>query len=399
MARRVVTIALLALLAAASSTLAQVEKPLETIADVPTRGRLALVKASEARKAGDDGRAVEVLQDIVDNHPNQDHYLVRFHLANSLAGAERLAEAADQYEAAVALEPRHAESWLSLGQVSFETGSYTRAAAALEEAFKGSDMPQTVWLYYAGVAYLQGDQPEQGVRVLRDLCRGRLGTPALDWFRALIAAESQVDDRRAGDRAVADMLTIYPDEPAAWFLKYQHALHYEDYRAAVVGLTVKDYLEPLALTERVRLGDILSAAEAPSWAAVHYRAALGDEPSSGDYERLVRAHLAAHENDEALAVLDNALLLAPSFTLWSMKGYAAYERENFATALDAFAECLILDPGYVRAYTLMGYCALELNRFDEAQISLNRAMESAEERRTATGLMRELKLRREALVE
>ena len=375
------------------------QKPMETIADVPSKGRLALVQAAEARQAGEYGRAVAILQDIVDNHPKLDHYLVRYHLANSLVLAGRTAESVAQYKAAVELEPRHSDSWLRLGQAAFETGDYFQAATALEKAFSTADTPQAAWLYYAGVAYLQNEDPVDAARVLRDLCTGRWGKPELDWFRALIAAESQNGNRRQGEKAVDDMLKIYPSEPDAWNLSYQHALQYEDYRAAAVALKVKDYLQPLDPEETVRLGDILSAAQAPSWAAQHYREALGAEPTSEDYERLVRAHLAAHEQDEALAVLSDALRTAPSFDLWNMKGYAAYEREDYATALDAFAECLKLDPEYGRAHTLMGYCALQMDRLAEAERYLTKALDTPAEQTTARGLLRDLKRRREALSE
>lgn len=399
MTQRTAAIPFLLTLLLAAAVAAQDDRPLETIADVPSKARLALVQAAEARQAGEFGRAVAILQDIVDNHPKLDHYLVRYHLANSLVLAERTADAAVQYKAAVGLEPRHADSWLRLGQAAFETGDYFQAATALEKAFATAETPQAAWLYYAGVSYLQNEDPVDAARVLGDLCTGRWGKPELDWFRALIAAESQNGNRAKGEKAVDDMLKIYPSEPAAWNLSYQHALQYEDYKAAAVALKVKDYLQPLSPEETVRLGDILSAAQAPSWAAQHYREALGAEPTSEDYERLVRAHLAAHEQDEALAVLSDALRQAPSFDLWNMKGYAAYENEDFATALDAFAECLKLDPEYARGHTLMGYCALQLDRLAEAEGYLRKAVEVEAERTTAQGLLRDLKRRREDLAD
>lgn len=399
MTLRAAAIAILLTLLGALPAPAQEQAPLQTIADVPSKARLALVQAAEARQAGEYGRAVAILQDIVDNHPKLDHYLVRYHLANSLVAAERTADAAEQYKAAVKLEPRHADSWLRLGQAAFETGDYLQAATALEEAFRTAESPDAVWLYYAGVSYLQNSDPVDAARVLNDLCTGRYGKPEMDWFRALIAAESQNGNRARGDKAVDGMLKIYPDAPGAWNLAYQHALQYEDYRAAAVALKVKDYLQPLDADEKVRLGDILSAAQAPAWAAQHYREALGAEPTSGDYERLVRAHLAAHEQDQALAVLDDALRKAPSFDLWNMKGYAAYENEDYATALDAFRECLRLDPAYVRAHTLMGYCALQLDRLAEAERYLRLAADSDTERTTAQGLLRDLKRRQEDLAD
>ena len=380
----------LLLILVASVVLGQDGTVLETIADVPSHGRLALVKASEARQNSEFEQAVTILQEFLAAYPQEDHYLVRYHLANALVRAERVADAVAQYEAAVALEPRHADSWLSLGQASFETGGYHRAGEALERAFAASPEPRADWLYYAGVAYLQDEDPAEAGRVLRALCDGSHGRPTLDWFRALIAAESRVGDRARGDKAVAAMLKLYPDDPAAWNLKTQHALQYEDYRTAAVGLTVKGYLETLRPDELIHLGDILSAADAPGWAAQKYRSALGANPASADYERLVRALLAAHEPTRALTVLEDALSRAPSFELWNMKGYVHYEREEYELALAAFGRCLELNPGYERAHTLMGFCAIELGRFADARGYLDLALESDTERTTAAGLLRDL---------
>ncbi len=388
-----VMLATLLLSATGTTCFAQDQKPIDTINDVSGQARLALVQAAEARRAERYNEAVTILQNVVDNHPKLDHFLVRFHLGNSLELVGRTADAAIQFKAAVTLEPRHAPSWLSLGQSAFDSGDYAQAAAALEQAFRIDAAPETLWLYYAGVAHLQGDNPLEAARILREVCTLPDTRPDLDWFRAWIAAESLAGRREQGEQAVAAMLVHHPDDPRAWALHSRHALQYEDYRTAAVALTVQDYLVPLAADERVRLGDILSAAGTPAWAARHYREALSEEPTSEDYVRLARAHLAAHADDEALAVIDEALGLAPSFELWNMKGYVSYEREDFGAALTAFGECLVLNPDFGRAHTLMGYCALELERFGEARVALDLALGFEDERETARGLLRDLRRR------
>jgi tetratricopeptide (TPR) repeat protein len=379
--------------ATAVTCYAQDQEPIETIQDVSGQARLALVNAAEARRAERYDEAVTILQNIVDNHPKLDHFLVRFHLGNSLELVDRTADAAVQFEAAVTLEPRHAPSWLSLGQSAFDSGNYSLAAKSLEQAFRIDEEPETLWLYYAGVAHLQGDDPLEAASVLREVCTIADTRPELDWFRAWIAAESLAGRREQGDQAVATMLIHHPDDPRAWALHSQHALQYEDYRTAAVALTVQDYLAPLAADDRTRLGDILSAAGTPAWAARQYREALGQEPSSEDYVRLARAHLAAHADDDALAVINEALGLAPSFELWNMKGYVSYEREEFEAAMTAFGECLDLKPDFGRAHTLMGYCALELGRFGEARVALELALKFDDELETAQGLLRDLRRR------
>lgn len=371
------------------------ERPLETIADVPSKGRLALVKSAEARKAERYGEAVAILQDIVDNHPRLDHYLVRFHLGNALVLAGRTAAAAVQYQSAVEKEPRHAPSWLSLGQAAFETGDYVGAAAALEQAFRVDAEPQAVWLYYAGVAYLQDGNPVDAGRVLREVCSGRHGRPGIEWLRAWLAAESQAGERDRGQEVSDRMLRLFPDDPLTWTLRAQLALQYEDYREAAVSLVVRDYLEPLPPDERVRLGDVLSAAQAYAWASRQYRAALGAAPGSDDYVRLVRALIAAHDDDGAVAVLSEALTEAPSFELWNMRGYIAYRNEDHEGVLEAFGRCLVFEPDFGRAHTLMGYSALELGRTDLAREHLEAALGFDGERETARGLLLDLR-RREA---
>lgn len=380
-------LAALATLFAAPAVRAQDEDPIETIAAVPAKGRLALVKAAEARKTGEYGRAVAILQDIVENHPRLDHYLVRFSLGSSLALAGRDADAVPQFRAAVEMEPRHADSWLGLGQAAYAAEAYAVAGEALEQGYRRGSDPQVDILYYAGASWLMAKRPDEAARILTELTSGRHGRPKLDWFRALVAAAVDKEDRALGDRAVADMLKVYPDSPEAWQLAFQHAAANDDLRRAAVSLTVKSFLTTLSETELIQLGDLYRVIDVPVKAADFYTSALGEEPAPEDYERLASAYLAAHDGDEAERVLTDALARSPSLRLWALLGDLKYMEEDYAGAYRAYDACRELDADYGRVWLMMGYCAMELENLADARRHLEQAASYEDQADSARNLL------------
>ncbi|MBU2500667.1 hypothetical protein KJ682_04995, partial [bacterium] len=73
---------------------------------VPRKVRKEIFRAAQYGKNGQSDRAVELLQEHLEGHPDQDHYLVRLHLAQNLGDLGRTEEALEQYRKSVELEPR-----------------------------------------------------------------------------------------------------------------------------------------------------------------------------------------------------------------------------------------------------------------------------------------------------
>lgn len=382
-----VVVLLLAAVAVASAQTAVQPAPVATLADVPSRARLGIVKALQARGAGRAEEAVQLLQAELRERPQEDHWLLRHHLGMSLMQAKRPAEAVPQFEAAVAAEPRHAESWLGLGQCAYEIGDFEQAGRALDEGFRRNPRKDPTLLYFAGVAYLQGGRPDLAAGLLEQLAGGFYGRPRLDAFRALIAACLDLKDPERGRRAADVMLAAYPEDPEAWRLAFQHAAAVGDHRRAAVDLTVVDYLQPLQGRERVQLGDLYRAVGAPSEAGRHYEQAVCDTSGCDDFERLATAWLSAHEPQRARDALNLALTRNPTARFWALLGDLELAQEEHAAALAAFEKSLELDPQQGRLQLMAGFCALETGATDAARSHLEKAAAFPDQSASAAQLL------------
>ena len=358
------------------------------VSRTPRTVRRSLFAAQAYRDADKLDEAIAVLSKQIADHPGQDHYLIRYQLGYLLAGEGHYAEALPQLEAAVALQPRLYPAWRNLGEAAYEQQDYARAAEAFAQAHALDPDAAPDILYYAAACWLLAERPEQAVPLLRELISGQHGPPQLEWYRGLVSAHLAQEAPARADAAMDSLLARHPADPDAWLLAYQQAAAAGDYREAAVHLTVAGYLRPLTRGEKRQLGDLYAAAGVPIMAARYYAAALADSssgPAASDWnqdtrskqqERLAAAYLAAHQPERALAVIENSLAAGPTTRLWSLKGDLHYMREEYEEALAAFGRAVALGDtpdSQGRLLLMMGYCALALDRLDEAAKHLRSA--------------------------
>ncbi|MBD3349052.1 MAG: hypothetical protein GF400_07635, partial [Candidatus Eisenbacteria bacterium] len=106
------------------------ERRIDDVSDVPAAARFAMFEAQKERETGDPDAAVELLSDFLLEHPEQDHFLVRFHLALSWKRRGSLEEALESYRMSVGMEPMFAQGWLNMGELAYNMGRYDLAAEA-----------------------------------------------------------------------------------------------------------------------------------------------------------------------------------------------------------------------------------------------------------------------------
>jgi tetratricopeptide (TPR) repeat protein len=368
------------------------EEPLETIADAPRRTRLAMFKSQEQRDRGDFDESVQILLEFLERHPNEDHYLLRFQLANSLSQAERHDEALEHYRATVRLEERYTQAWLNLGEVAFNEGQYDIAAEALMHGYEQHAEKPTHLLYYSGAAFLMAGQPEEAAEILEKLTTLDAEEPKLDWYRVLIASYAELKDEERGSLAVSRMISDLPGNPESWELAFQFAASLGNYEQAAVALTIISYLRPLSQEEQMQLGDLYTVIGVPAKASTYYEKALENEGSTRELERLASAYLASYNTKEALVTLKRALEAEPTARLWSLLGDLYYMEKDYAEAYVAYSSCTELDPDQGRAFLMMGFCALEMGKVNEAVDNLELASRFTDQKEMANTLLKKARL-------
>ena len=346
--------------------------------NVPRLVRKTVFRAVTLGKRGEHERVVELLTEHLQDHPDQDHYLVRLYLGQAYGNLEQFDEAAVHYRRAADLEPRLDRAWIGLGDVCYRRNRYDEAAEAFEKGFYSSpDRPVSV-LYSAAAAALQAGRSQKALDLFLELESGRWGDAKLDWYRGLAAAAVSAEQPEAAEPALTRLLTRYPDKADAWYLVYQFAVSGQDYRRAAVALTVTGYLRTLTDEEGDQLGDLYQLVGTPALSVAAYEESLPEDPEPEQYEKLVSACLAAHHVDHALETLEVALAHEETPRLLSLLGDVHYQRKDYGAAREAFARLLEIDPDYSRAYLMVGYCSVELGEKDAALDNLGRVAQDPE---------------------
>jgi tetratricopeptide (TPR) repeat protein len=374
--------------AACSAAMAQDdERPVETMEDVPRKGRLALFKAQEKKSKGDFEGAAEILGKFVEKNDDV-HFLIHYNYGNTLLSIDNPEEALQQYQASVDLEPRFWQGWLNLGETAYNLEQYPRAAEAIMSGYRLSPERNPRLLYFAAAAYLMAEAPEKSKPLLEELVFEDRDEPKLDWYRALIMSCIELEDTEGGRRAADRMLEVFPDNPDAWKLAFQYHASNQDYRRAAVAMTVKGYLEPLERNEMMMLGSLYTAIEVPWIATSYYEQAVASESSPEDFEKLASVYMAAHEPQKALETLERALSEGPTAKLWSLLGDLYYMEGDYEKAYESYASCYGLDPMSGRSLLMMGFCALELGNPDDAAVHLEKAVDFPDYSSNASALLK-----------
>jgi len=363
-----------------------VERRIDDVADVPADARLALFTSQQYRDEGDPDSAVDLLIRFLEERPEQEHFLLHFHLAVSWQQRGDLEEALNSYRRSVEMEPNFAQGWLNMGELAYNMGLYGKAAESLIKGYEVSEWKEPNVLFFSAASLVMDGRSHDAIPVLEQLVAGSEHAK-LEWHRALIMAYLETDDSEKGAAATDRLIRQYPEDPDAWRLAFRYFASSAMYEEAAVALTVAGYFRPLSRGEEMTLGDLYLAIGVPVTAGDYYGSAVADSGSVADLERLASAHLAAYEYEEAFAALDRALDLEPTARLWSLLGDLHFMQKSYQDSYDAYARCIETDAEYERAYLMMGYCAMQLEQNDRALAALEKAAEFPEQAAKANQLM------------
>jgi tetratricopeptide (TPR) repeat protein len=111
-----------------------------------------------------------------------------------------------------------------------------------------------------------------------------------------------------------------------------------------------------------------------------------------EYERLASAYIASYDTKSALVTIEKALEEEPTARLLSLKGDLHYMDKDYEQAFEAFRECAAHGDDSGRSYLMMGYCAMEMARYEEAIEQLEHAADYPDQHETALQLVKRARL-------
>ncbi len=366
----------------------------ETVKLTPSVQKI-VYDAQQLMKKKDYLKAQICLKKFIGKHPEKSHYLVEFTLANAFAANDKSEEALQHYRAAAILYPNFAAAWQNAGKIYFDLKQYEKAGDSLLKAYKLNQKNNPSLLYYAAISYMMTKNKIKALPHLEYLVSGEAGTPKTEWLEALLRVYMDLKFEKKAFAVVRRLITENKDDPRWWKILTQLHLQQNDYKSAVATLTVYSYLTSPKRQELILLGDLNNAIGVPLKAAEYYKNALNLSNKKGDYEKLTSAYISAHRPAKALETLKRVLEKKPTSNLWFMMGQMLYQKYNFDKACNAFKQSTRLNPKNGRAYLMVGYCALQMNKKKIARTAFEKAIQFPKQKKMAKKLLKHVSLLKE----
>jgi len=118
-----------------AEALVQEQTAIESDASLNSRARRVIFRARANQDKGDFAKAVEVISQWLDGHPDRYHHLLFFTRASSYENLEKRELALKDLEAAVKQEPRFGRAWLKLGETAYQLELFSVAGDAFAKAY------------------------------------------------------------------------------------------------------------------------------------------------------------------------------------------------------------------------------------------------------------------------
>lgn len=332
-----------------------------------TAERRVLYQAQQAMTAEKYDEAQTVLLRFISQQNNTIHYLIPFTLGNALALDGRNDDALTYYRQATDRYDADAVLWLNMGNVSYKLGRFARAGECLHKAYTLMAEKKPTLLYQAAICCIHANELQQAANYLERICVPGIEEAQEDWFAALVDVYLKQEECQKAVTLLRRLLKEKGDQPRWSKLLAYIYTKAGDYKQAAAAFKLYLNLVDATREDVVRLGDLYRLAGIPLKAAWQYEQALQWSASPDDYERIVAAYLTAHRSDKAMETLTRALAEQPSARLWHVAGGVYYNREEYRKAYDAFHRCFQMAPNDGGAVLFMGYCALKMDKPNEAQ--------------------------------
>ena len=337
--------------------------------------------------------AQAMLSGFMEQNGDNIHYLVPFTLGNALALEGRNTEALACYRKAARRHSADADLWINMGKVHHDLQQFGEAGRSLHKAHSLMAGKKPELLYQAAACFLQDKQPHQALVYLERLCSEHSSEAGSEWFETLIDVHLQLGQHLKAADVVRQVLEKEGDR-AHWskVLAHIHTVEKNFKKAAAAFKVYLELVEP-DRQELRQLGDLYWLAGVPLKAARQYELASQGSATENDYTRIAAAYIAAHRPDTAEQVLKQAIERKPSDSLWQMLGSIQYNQGRYREASEAFGQSLNISPGDGSAALFMGYCALKLEKPDEAVKAFETAARFSKQRKAAQQALAEIKRR------
>lgn len=352
----------------------------ENMDDIPLPIRMALYQAQQMMAAEKYAEAVEYLKALQAKRPekmpsvtgSQGEALVSFTIGNGYLMLKEEAQAVSYYSEAVRIRPGFHSAWMNLAKCRYELKQYGEAAGAFLKAYESADSPKPELLYYAGVSLTMGDRHSEAFKIFNRLVSVHSQSIPLEWKESFIQNYLALEMPRSALPLIEELaektggqkqkrwqeVLLYhylalkmhkkaqgyinrltrnqPLEPKWWKGRAHLNLQDNQYRKALIALTIKELLASPSKAELALSGDLYQFLDVPQQAAAYYERSLAIRLDREVVIKTVHSYMRLNRLVQALEWTDAGLKKWTDPRLLMLKGNLLYQQEKYDEAAAAF---------------------------------------------------------------
>ncbi|KMY66229.1 hypothetical protein AAU61_17215 [Desulfocarbo indianensis] len=334
------------------------------------------VEEAQNLMAKDAAAAAKLLEGFIREHPGQEHFGLSF-LRGVLAYQRRDLAAAERHFAKSAeLWPCQAAALANLAAVKYEREQPLQAAELMLKAHALEPQPRPDYLFQAAAFFLAAAKPQRALPILEELAASPQARD--DWLKALVHTHLELKQFGKARGVLNRLLRARPADASLWKLSARLAMELEDNAAAAADLEVAHRIASPAPSGWRNLAGLYRLAGAPKKAAELYRRSFGERPSPRELDILAGVYLEGNYHDQALQAVLKAIASEPSAKRWRFAAQLYMAQKDYPKALAAFRNAAELAPKDARLRLMAGYCALQMDAFQQAVEELTSAVKAAQ---------------------
>ncbi len=345
-----------------------------------------LHKAGTAITAGDNRKALGVLEEFIAAYPAEEHFILFSYLGNLYVRENRSGEALQAYDQALTFCRKDVALWRNHARAAWDLKQYDRAADSLLEAWRLE--PSDELLFNLALARIHAGEKESAAKLLEELLdRAPVGTD-FNRIETFIGVCLDLNAAGRGLAALRRWQSRYEHEPRFWQLRAILHVRLNDYVRGAACLKIMASFGDLRDDDKRLLADLLLQIKVPLLAAELYEQLLADKPDDFRLlEQLVVAYRVGGRPEQALGTLEKALKYKKTAELLRQKGEVCFALERYREAFAVFEALTESGSASGRVSLYQAYCALKMERHDLARGILKRAMKFKQQRQEAERLL------------
>jgi tetratricopeptide (TPR) repeat protein len=338
--------------------------------------RHALVKAQEALNQEQYPKAREVLQSYLKDHAREAPADVYWLLGNTFFLEDRLGRACQVYRRGMERFPDNPSLLQNYAIASYLNQDFQEAGDYFRKAYeKAPEEPDIKLLYKAASAYYNAENFRQARQTLERLMAAAEAVQP-EWRKLLVYTHVSLEAWDRAERALYPLLAEEPANADFWKLLAKLHLNRDNHKDAASALHIAYEIHPPEPSAWDNLADIYFYLNAPLKASTCITRAYGENLNVEQCEKLARAYAQALRYDQAVRCIDRAIEQEPTAERYQTRARFYYKNRQFQEALASFEKAVEKEPKDAWSRLMMGFCAMEMDRWELAHKAFSAAAKS-----------------------